>query len=150
LALAAALAGTAVADQAATSKVTTKKVKKVAKKQAKKQVNKLAPGIASEQIAKRAVGGPIHYVSTTVTVPRAPSGGESVKSGSATCPEKTKVIGGGVKIVSNAFTSPIDSYPTATGWAGTAWQANDLFDGTFIVTAICAKVNEVSGEPPAS
>ena len=54
LALVAALAGTAVAEQATTSKqkpVTKKKVKKIAKK----QVNKLAPGIAQEQIEALAV-----------------------------------------------------------------------------------------------
>ena len=42
VALVAALAGTAVAEQATTSKLTTKKVKKIAKK----QVEKLAPGLS--------------------------------------------------------------------------------------------------------
>jgi hypothetical protein len=64
LALAVALAGNAVAEQATTSKVTTKKVKKIGKKQAKKQVNKLAPGIADEQITERAPGLSVAHADT--------------------------------------------------------------------------------------
>lgn len=57
LALAAALAGTAIAGpDATTSALTKSKVMKIATKQASKQINALAPGIADEQITRRAPG----------------------------------------------------------------------------------------------
>lgn len=106
--------------------------------------------LTTKKFKKQAVRGPIHYVSVTVTVPPAPPGGESVQHGSATCPAGTNVIGGGVKIVSTAFTSPSDSYPTATGWAGTVFQGNNPNTGTAVVTAICAAAQKTSGAPPTS
>ena len=65
LALVAAVAGTAVAgDPGATISVSKKKTKQIAKKQAKKQVNRLAPGIANEEITKRAPGLSVNHANT--------------------------------------------------------------------------------------
>ena len=107
--------------------------------------------LTTKKFKKQALRGPVQYVSVRVTVPPAtPPASESVQSGSANCPAGSSVIGGGVKIVTGAFTAPIDSYPTPTGWAGTVFQGTNPNPGTFIVTAICATVQQTSGTPATS
>lgn len=85
MALVAALAGSAVAQQATTSAkpVTKKKVKKISKKQANKAVDAALPIGASEL-------GSITETSETSTATVAPP-----ISATATCPDGTKVLSGG-------------------------------------------------------
>jgi hypothetical protein len=94
------------------------------------------------------------YVTTTKSVPG--TGGSGVAFDvpvSASCPTGLMVIGGGIKFPdSNGNDSLAESYPTATGWAGSV----DNFGGTgtppvtATTTAICAKTKSSTGAPPAS
>ena len=64
--------------------------------------------------------------------------------------DRTKVVGGGVKLVNELFLGLVDSYPTTSGWAGRVLNANNSSTGTFLTTAICAKATSSSGSPPSS
>jgi hypothetical protein len=65
------------------------------------------------------------------------------------CPGSSTVIGGGMKLADEANMLANDDYPTATGWAGTAF--NSAIDGqarNATVTAICATSRLVTGQVP--
>lgn len=113
-------------------------------------------GALSDGAKNKTVGvGKLTYVTTTKTIPAnspAPAG-EDVPV-SATCPSGLKVIGGGIKVpeppgglTNNEFT--MDSYPTASGWAGRISNFDNL-PATATTTAICAPSRKVTGTPPAS
>lgn len=72
---------------------------------------------------------------------------------SSNCPSGFNVIGGGVKLSNPNITGGdnslvLDSYPTATGWAGHVFFDNPNQSAT--TTAICAKSRVVAGAPPNS
>ena len=116
MALVAALAGTAVAQEAGTSAkpVTKKKVKKIADK----RISKAAPGLA---VASAGALEEVEYVrSDVVTVPAGLSGGAI-----ATCPEGKVATGGGGAFPGLSGTNWERSYPSNgnTNQAGfTAWE----------------------------
>jgi hypothetical protein len=70
----------------------------------------------------------------------------------ANCPSGLQVIGGGVKLSNPNITGDnslvLDSYPTATGWAGHVFFSNPNQSAT--TTAICATSRKVTGAPPNS
>jgi hypothetical protein len=154
VALVAAVAGTAVAGQdASTSALTKSKVKKVAKK----QVNKLAPGIANEEITKRAPGLSVASAVTAsrlanVTVQREDA---TVVDNTANgiiveCPAGQQVISGGVitgandtyitnSVPANAVVGDLNDGETFTAWRGfVVNQTGGSGDHPFTVYAVCA------------
>jgi hypothetical protein len=59
-----------------------------------------------------------------------------------------RVIGGGIKITNPRANNVVivDSYPTATGWAG---HVHSAAANSATTTAICANSRAVTGTPPA-
>jgi hypothetical protein len=93
--------------------------------------------------------GKLTYVSTTTPIPPGtPS--EVLVPVSATCPAGLKPIGGGIKRGANVIQfSVADSYPTATGWAGTVENESTNNQSATTVVA-CAPSRVVTGAPPSS
>jgi hypothetical protein len=101
--------------------------------------------LTTKKFKNQAVRGPVTYATAVAIVPPNQSGGVSVAS---TCPGNTKVIGGGIKVTTDADQFVNDSHPTATGWGGTVFNFGNLNLQAF-VTAICATVKSSSGVPPS-
>jgi hypothetical protein len=154
VALVAAVAGTAVAGPSATTSALTKaKVKKIAKK----QVNKLAPGIANDEITKRAPGLSVASAVTAnrlanVTVQREDfQVADNTANGAlAQCPQGQQVISGGVitgandafvsnSVPANALVGDLNDGETFTAWRGFVVNqvgGSGLIDS--VVYAVCA------------
>jgi hypothetical protein len=153
VALIAAVAGTAVADPGAGTSVSKKKTKQIAKK----QVNKLAPGIANDEITKRAPGLSVASAVTAnrlanVTVQREDA---TVVDNTANgiiveCPAGQQVISGGVitgandtyitnSVPANAVIGDLNDGETFTAWRGfVVNQPAGSGDHPFTVYAVCA------------
>jgi hypothetical protein len=100
--------------------------------------------LTTKKFKNQAVRGPLTYATSTVPVPNTGFGGPGALV-SASCPQGTHVVGGGIKLADEDHEFVNDSYPTATGWAGTVnADANGL---SAAVTAICATVKRTSGAP---
>jgi hypothetical protein len=153
VALVAAVAGTAVAGPDATTSVSKKKTKQIAKK----QVNKLAPGIANDEITKRAPGLSVASAVTAnrlanVTVQREDA---TVVDNTANgiiveCPAGQQVISGGVitgandtyitnSVPANAVVGDLNDGETFSAWRGfVVNQTGGSGDHPFTVYAVCA------------
>jgi hypothetical protein len=111
---------------------------------------KLSLGALSDGAKNKTVGvGKLTYVSTTTPIP--PGGAtEALVPVKATCPAGLKPIGGGIKLSDDVIQFSLgDSYPTATGWAGTVEnESTDSHSATAIVA--CANSRAVTGAPPSS
>jgi hypothetical protein len=120
----------------------------------------ISVGDFNKKTKQKTVGvGKLTYVSSTKTIPGGGNaGGGTNVPVSATCPSGLHVIGGGIKVPEPNPTGPnnddifiMDSYPTATGWAGrVANYASASFPATATTTAICAASQSVTGAPPSS
>jgi hypothetical protein len=113
---------------------------------------KLSLGKLSNGAKNKTVGvGKLTYVQSTANIAQAPPGdlGINPTALSAACPPGLRVIGGGIKVSNPNQAVVTQSYPTASGWAGTAQNFGDVAH-TATTTAICAPSRVVTGAPPAS
>jgi len=168
VALVAAVAGTAIAQEATTSAkpVTKKKVKKIARK----QINKLAPGLSvanadnatnatnaeNAQTAENAnqLGGvpaAAHLRNVEIVTAQSASNSNN-KSVTATCPAGKRLVGGGARervgFLANSATVAITasgpSHPPLGAPSNTAWTASgeeyaaDPDNWRIVAYAICA------------
>jgi hypothetical protein len=93
--------------------------------------------------------GKLTYVTTTTPIPPG-TPDEVLVPVSATCPGGLKPIGGGIKRGANVVQFSIaDSYPTATGWAGTV-ENESTNSQTATTIVACAPSRVVTGSPPSS
>jgi hypothetical protein len=105
---------------------------------------KLGLGVLSNGAKNKTVGvGKLTYVTVTSQAVQ-----EEQKLQPANCPSGLHPIGGGIKLSHPNDSFVGESYPTATGWAGTGFFQNPTQSAT--VTAICATSRAVTGAPPNS
>jgi hypothetical protein len=104
--------------------------------------------LTTKKFRNQAVRGPVTYVNAFVSVPNtnASANGFNV---SASCPAGSRVLGGGIKLGSDAAMFVNDSGPITTGWAGTVYNT-DTIAHSANVSAICAVSNQVVGSLPGN
>jgi hypothetical protein len=105
--------------------------------------------LTTKKFKNQAVRGPLTYVSTNTDIPNTNSPNNPGVHAAATCPAGTHVVGGGIRLSDKIKEFVDDSFPTASGWAGTLYNGGtDPLPVT--VVAICATVKSISGAAPAS
>jgi hypothetical protein len=111
---------------------------------------KIKLGRLTDGAKNKTVGvGKLTYVTTTTPIPPGIPDEVLVRV-SATCPAGLKPIGGGIKRGANVLQFSIaDSYPTATGWAGTVENESTNSQSATTIVA-CAASRVVTGTPPSS
>jgi hypothetical protein len=92
--------------------------------------------------------GKLTYVTSTISIPKTPPGGDGTNVAVA-CPTNLHAIGGGIKLQSDKDMAVNDSHPTTSGWAGTVFSGA-VTNQTATITAACAKSRVVTGAPPTS
>jgi hypothetical protein len=111
---------------------------------------KLGLSVLKDGAKNKTVGvGKLTYVSTTFTVP-VPVDIDVSHPVSANCPSGLRPIGGGIKKNTPDDDLEVDdSYPTATGWAGSLDNTTGV-EHTVQVVVACANSRAVTGTPPTS
>ncbi len=87
--------------------------------------------------------GPLIYVTNQTVIPA----NQTLNVNPATCPRKTRVLGGGIRVSTGGqnIEGLIDSGPLNNAWQGTVSNQGGTESHTAIATAICAKTLKAKG-----